>query len=335
MLTTGLLSLNIHDFSTFEGTELSLHPDLFSSADAATSGSQQNRSTSQQHGGKSNEDSNTAKGGGASTVSGTTTSNAASLAVGDMIEIRVWDPRETSPLKSPSSNTVRSKVSLRAAPIPQPPSSTNSVASTSASTHIDLQPSVSSYSKKTVNSLQYSEASEQQNEDALVADGNDISTLASSKDRSPADVEAASSGDDAQQAPPTKTVVTVVGSNNNNSNNPTQSAPSMLPPIFPRRGTGSDGPLLSTKPVPIHRRIPSTAGIQKPHKLGLHRRDISDMTADSHHMDIVDIHPTESADTHDDGTWSKVGASHKLRLSFVCLVTDKTLVRHDMLGFVS
>jgi hypothetical protein len=330
MLTTGLLSLNIHDFSTFEGTELSLHPDLFSSADATTGVSQQNRSVTH-GGGKSIEDNTAAKGGGASTASGTTTSNTASLSVGDMIEIRVWDPRETIPLKSPSSNTVRSKVSLRAAPMPQPPSAGNQV--WNASMHVDLQPSVSSYSRNTTNSLQYSEASEQQTDDA--AEGNDNSTAASSKDRS-AGIEAATSGDDSQIVPPpTKTVVTTAG-----NNNPSQAAPSMLPPIFPRSraSTSSDVPAMPAKPIPIHRRVPSTAGIQKSPKLAFHRRDISDMTADTQHLDMNDLHPTESVDTHDDGTasemaWSKVSSSHKLRLSFVCLVTDKTLVRR-VLDFV-
>jgi hypothetical protein len=74
MLMTGLLSLNIHDSLTFDGSELCLHPDLFPSSaveGGAASGSQH-----------------------ASTGSGAAATAAGSvgISVGDMIEIRVWDP---------------------------------------------------------------------------------------------------------------------------------------------------------------------------------------------------------------------------------------------------
>lgn len=73
---TGLLSLNIHDSLTFDGSELCLHPDLFPSSAAAAEGG---AASGSQH---------------ASTGSGATATAAGSVGilVGDMIEIRVWDP---------------------------------------------------------------------------------------------------------------------------------------------------------------------------------------------------------------------------------------------------
>jgi len=121
MLMTGLVSLNVHEALTFEGTEICLHPDLFapSTADANTvaGGSSANTRHSVLGGGggssskdgrlslvatASSEDkmSTTA----ASVVSQSTTAATAAnanatatatprlLQAGDMVEIRVWDP---------------------------------------------------------------------------------------------------------------------------------------------------------------------------------------------------------------------------------------------------
>eukprot|EP00526_Cylindrotheca_closterium_P019006 CAMPEP_0113659304 /NCGR_PEP_ID=MMETSP0017_2-20120614/32264_1 /TAXON_ID=2856 /ORGANISM="Cylindrotheca closterium" /LENGTH=221 /DNA_ID=CAMNT_0000573801 /DNA_START=27 /DNA_END=689 /DNA_ORIENTATION=- /assembly_acc=CAM_ASM_000147 len=73
MLMTGFLSLNVHDSLTFDGTELCLHPDLFSTSSSSATGN--------------------ANGG-----------NHPGLAVGDMIEIRVWNPLPQSAIASSASS---------------------------------------------------------------------------------------------------------------------------------------------------------------------------------------------------------------------------------------
>ena len=354
MLTTGLLSLNIHDFSTFEGTELSLHPDLFASL---------------QHGGggKSTEEtnSNLTKGGGStSSAGGSTISNSPPLSVGDMIEIRVWDPKGLeSPHKannnSLASSTIRSSIkggsmisqqrNSITAPLPSQPIKSNNVQ------NVDIQPSSvlpSARAGTSTSSLQYSEASDK-NEDAVGSaagsenDGNDNSTTASSKDRSASGAGAGEVDVGVNNSPPED--------NNNNQQPPakTVTAPSMLPPIFPRPRAGtSDVPTTTatgpSKPMPIHRRVVSSnttngAGLSRSPKFGgagggigsYHRRDLSDMTADTAipHPNLDHLFPSETFDTNDDGTtlsdsvWSKVSLTHKLRLSFVYIVTEKTLVR--------
>ena len=83
MLTTGILSLNVHDSLTFDGTEICLNPDLFSPTEHAG-------------GGGSSQKANVVGIGTSSIGSGNSvgTSNVSStgLSVGDTIEIRVWDP---------------------------------------------------------------------------------------------------------------------------------------------------------------------------------------------------------------------------------------------------
>ena len=122
MLMTGLLSLNVHDSLTFEGTELCLHPDLFPTGEIlATSGSQQTRSTA--HNVKSNngDDPSKASAGGASTGSGDqTAAGSVGVSVGDMIEIRVWDPlpkRDASSLKNVGNASLRSGSSRSRQPL--------------------------------------------------------------------------------------------------------------------------------------------------------------------------------------------------------------------------
>lgn len=85
MLMTGFLSLNVHDSLTFDGTELCLHPDLFpisSSSANASANSSANASTKS-----------------------TNSHNHGGLAVGDMIEIRVWDPLPQSAIVSSASSS--------------------------------------------------------------------------------------------------------------------------------------------------------------------------------------------------------------------------------------
>ena len=130
MLTSGLVSLNVHEPLTFEGTEICLHPDLFTPAAATATGTNTRSnyqtqqqpteiypsasfptvaSSSQQPTIQPFPSVSLENGGGevSSGASGATTVAAASstvtaigtsvppkhlLQVGDMIEIRVWDP---------------------------------------------------------------------------------------------------------------------------------------------------------------------------------------------------------------------------------------------------
>jgi hypothetical protein len=120
MLMTGL-SLNIHDSLTFDGSELCLHPDLFPSSAAAGEGG---AASGSQH---------------ASTGSGATATAAVSvgLSVGDMIEVRVWDPlpRESTSggiNKSPPGPLRGNSIGSSNSKLRQPPSHGVSPATTSA-----------------------------------------------------------------------------------------------------------------------------------------------------------------------------------------------------------
>ena len=98
-MKTGLLSLNVHDSLTFDGAELCLHPDLLVVPGDVVISSQQTAGSRKIDDGRSS---------GATTSSGNTTaaSTMMGLSVGDMIEIRVWDPlpKEHAILKSPGSS---------------------------------------------------------------------------------------------------------------------------------------------------------------------------------------------------------------------------------------
>jgi hypothetical protein len=115
-----------------------------------------------------------------------------------------------------------------------------------------------------------------------------------------------------------------------------------MPPTFPRnKEDTADGNarLQTSKPPPVqrtrtsttapadtneHRRRVQNAGIMK--LAGGHVRDISDMTMDT--ILGANIVP-ESAETCDDGeeddTLSRISSTHSLRLSFVMLVSERTL----------
>ena len=96
-MKTGLLSLNVHDSLTFDGAELCLHPDLLVVPGDVVVSSQLTA------GSRKIDDTRSS---GATTSSGNTTAASTSmgLSVGDMIEIRVWDPlpKEHAILKSPA-----------------------------------------------------------------------------------------------------------------------------------------------------------------------------------------------------------------------------------------
>lgn len=177
-MRTGLLSLNIHDSLTFDGSELCLHPDLFSiptdiGVGNMSSQSQQasapppshhpsQQSQSQTHvRRRSNEEllgaasTHTAGNSNVSTTSGTTGSNqstvpptsSAGLAVGDIIEIRVWDPlpKEQALLRSPggaasssSGSTLRKSMNVH--PRSSPPTPSPSTQTSTTSVQVEFPP---------------------------------------------------------------------------------------------------------------------------------------------------------------------------------------------------
>jgi hypothetical protein len=115
MLMTGLVSLNVHEALTFEGTEICLHPDIFNnSGDGASyaptvSGSA--RHSVMSVGGNKDARMNSAQTAASEdktfSQAGPTSPQSKTLQVGDMIEVRVWDPLPRSQqLASSSASSV-------------------------------------------------------------------------------------------------------------------------------------------------------------------------------------------------------------------------------------
>lgn len=91
MLTSGLISLNVHEALAFDGTEICLHPDIFNTPGANPGGGDQHGSTLH----SLSLGSVTKHSGHNASLHDDNTAPAPSnkkLEVGDMIEIRVWDP---------------------------------------------------------------------------------------------------------------------------------------------------------------------------------------------------------------------------------------------------
>jgi hypothetical protein len=328
MLTTGLLSLNVHEALTFDGAELCLHPDLFVAAPGSANNSLQTRTNQ-----SSQNASDDGKQAGSSVGSGNN-QGTAPLAVGDMIEIRVWDSKPLEATKSPvvasaslrksaasSSSTAQSPPSTIVQSI-LPPEAPSLPAESSSTTITAGAPSVTPKPGKLSreDSLQYSESEHPDNirdrDDGVSIAGSSVDKVSEKSGEAEQDLPSALIGGDAPSTPPTKSVTT---------SNPA------LPPVFPRgRANTQDIPSkVPTKPTAVHRRVSSNAtGVPPPQKSPQHirhSREISDMTIDTHQLDAGDIPHPESHDHDDDDVWSKVSITHKMRLSFVLLVTEKTL----------
>lgn len=374
MLMTGLLSLNIHDSLTFEGTELCLHPDLFPAAEVH---SQQTRSTSHKPSSAAGDDNLKSGGATASTGSGATaTGSVVGLAVGDMIEIRVWDPiprDASSGLKSPSTlrggNTkLRTSSSSHVSPStlasatgtplsvplttgPPPPSGTPTLPATGGVSDqvevpsniqtTNLRPRAASFA----NSLAYSTESDDTSTAETSNKDESKSLENQEKDATPMVSPLENSGKSPN--PPAKTVTL---SMNNTPPAPILSTSlsagsgSLLPPVFPRTrlnsastdvGPGAASNKVS-KPVTISRRSKTSSSVinptqRSPKAISRHSREISDVTVDTHQLDIHDIQAMDSNedDVITDDAWSNIhsqlSTTHNLRLSFVFLVTEKTL----------
>jgi hypothetical protein len=363
MLTTGLLSLNIHEALACEGAELCLHPDLFITEYivGSTTSNGASQTTRAAAAAKAAAAATAALSTGTSPATSddaTPTSSAqlptaaqpTGLSVGDMIEIRVWDPLPKHPPRSPVS--VLLKTATVDSSRPSPPSGASSQQSvTNGVVPLELRlhpqhgppPSPSTLrprSRTTDDSLQYSEASET----TANASGNDNHTVDGAFTVVPSFEKYRSTGKEGATTvttgedyppPPTKTIDMI--------------HPLLpLPPVFPKaRSNTLEGLTKSPKRLPnnITRRVATTSttassgipAFQAPNPVlshpaeiyhrgptkvqNRHVREMSDMT-----VETVDLQPAESHDEDADAdVWSKVSTSHKLRLSFVLLVTEKTL----------
>eukprot|EP00980_Cylindrotheca_fusiformis_P010443 scaffold2322_cov135-Cylindrotheca_fusiformis.AAC.2 len=372
MLVTGLLSLNIHDSLTFDGSELCLHPDLFSALAAAEGG----LAPGSQH---------------TSTGSGTSTTVAGSvgLAVGDMIEIRVWDslPRESTnksppgPLRTNSLGSIGSNLrhnpsaSTSSTPINQsnktiipgsssigPPNlpSLPVMAEWGDALQVEVPSNIQTTNLRPrapsmAHSLQYSVDSDAESEHNDVQSSDKPSTIEeetkSISTKEETDGATSSSNrslDGTHKSPnsPSKAVALSAGAPAAAPAAASGQGGSLLPPVFPRARLNSSDPLPPSavatngkpKPITMARRGKSnataTGSISAPHHrspktLSRHSRELSDMTIDSHQLDNYDLFQSavsmENTSMDDDVSKSSLSATHNLRLSFVLLVTDKTL----------
>lgn len=371
MWTTGLVSLSIHEALAFgEGVEIALNPDLFNDAgpsrerlavprglgNSSIASSTMKKPHHQRAGSDSilavpSEESKTDDGKPPILNSASfSTANSAPnrrLEVGDMINIRVWDPLPNSAKNSPQALKRRSppasKDTSRAG------SGSNSVA-TEGQTHVRKTSYTSATLEAAITSLQQSKTASSSGslqysldssfpisvKEESAAKEKDTSTV-SSNERPKDTIELLSEPPSPKEI--VSNTVTAAPSDDNRAG---------MPPTFPRAraDTADASPtrLLAPKPPPVQRSrtnmtapvdtlearrrtsssfIPQSTTTAKP--TGIHVRDISDMTMDT----ILGSSIPESGETIDDGdeddTMSRISQTHTERFSFVMLVTEGTL----------
>lgn len=371
MWTTGLVSLSIHEALTFgkpDGTEtiIAFHPDLFSSPAPAPAkqnvlgrsiGSTNSTLQKNQHNRNNSDlvvlthDSGKVEDGrppivnSASFASNPSVSNRR-LEVGDMIEIRVWDPLPESIKGSPHGVTSRS---------PPPTKETSRVGSgsnsvtnesplhlkRSSSTSATLEAAASTLQKSRASfsgaSLQYSVDSSFPTFDKKVeppkeGDSSTVSSAERIKEKigltsspsSPGDVPdtvAAAAADNNRDGMPPTVPRSRVGTADGNP----RFLKSMPPTILKSRsGTVTLG---SSKPSEMSETamdtILGTRSTNNPSESTLHVRDISDMTVDTILGSQIIGESQDEGDVDD--TLSQIASTHELRLSFVMIVTESTL----------
>ena len=359
-MLTGLVSLSIHEALTFDGVEIALNPDLFSdpspsrqnvvgrplgNASIASSAKQNplhRRTNSDSLVAVPSDDTKTdddVKPPIVNSASFSTTNSIPSkrLEVGDMIEVRVWDQLPGSTKGSPQTLKRRSPPTSK--DVSRGGSGSNSVMEgdqatrktfstrktlEAAATTLKLTKSVSE-----AGSLQYSVDSSFPNFESKAdpPKEGDMSTV-SSAERSKDIIEIIPES----SSPKDNVPDTVTAQSQDNRSHP--------PSLGIKADTADGNTRIQTpKPPPVQRTRTSTtapgdtnetrkrvqnAGTIK--STGGHVRDISDMT-----MDTIlgsNIVP-ESAETfhegEEDDTLSRISSTHSLRLSFVMLVSERTL----------
>jgi len=369
MITTGILSLNIHDSLAFDGIELCLNPDIF---------------TRSEYGG--------AAGIGASSIcSGNSASNdtLTEMSAGDIIEVRVWDPlpKEADRINSPASSTGMLK-HLQHSSIPLTHVQMNNILG-SASFGRDHKSTIFGEGRivepgGAIPNLRHRHKNLfEQNvlHDKAVIGGQNV-IVSSPKSDSGNDRKSLSDLYDGRmkdKAVPIKTALATTFNHNvfnscsvipittNNAINMTELyTQQQLPPIFPRNRSGtveaSNLHVFSTsksrKPQTItYRRATSSSvampfpkrspkqqrrQLNKPTILSTgHSRTISDMTADTtcqldniindgtaiYRLEFPDVTIDKGVPT--DNSYNtevlNITTTHRLRLSFVLKVTEKTL----------
>jgi hypothetical protein len=407
MLTTGILSLNVHDSLTYEGTELCLNPDLFIVEPGWNNRNRHSGSSGDDGHHKTFGSSNSANSGSNMSQYSTNTP----LTVGDMVEIRVWDPLPKEAAVAASANRSLSSSSvLRKTITRQPPMAPSIQGGTSTAIgnalsfasadgshpksqliaantvppslrpRMAVYPGTSPESDKDVNNDSKDDGEAQDTQSVATASSkgsnrtptSQPSILIENKRDSEKSLETGKEKSKTQDSqPPTSTVVASIpppaptAAPNSTTPQPQQT----LPPVFPRTRTGTvdlnpsatataTGTLSAastpklTRPSIIHRRVVSSAGaiptpIRSPKQQGPHStrhvRDISDVTVDTHQLDIPSammLHQAESQETImpmiapqednmansvNDGLLASISSTHRLRLSFVLKVTEKTL----------
>jgi hypothetical protein len=373
MLMTGLVSLNVHEALTFEGTEICLHPDIFNnSGDGASyaptvSGSARHSvmSVGGNKDARMNSAQTTASEDKTYTQAGPISPQAKTLQVGDMIEVRVWDPLPRSQQLA-SSNASSVLLQKRQSPPPSAQSSASGspseervssvavvagveealeVAAVAVAAALKSTPEVvAAPIEENPNSPPEIEESTSREMDALTVSSEEHSSLQYQEVMTPLQSPGAfSSGDDN---------VTVVTSG-------------VLPPVFPRsRASTADGAFgaigksrtntvdgggiggnafrmpPTTKPPISQRRGDTNKPRQTSTTTGAksrHQRDLSDMTVDTFYgvdptkaaandnNHLMDLHLPLPTFDDEDDVWMHIESTHTMRLSFVMKVTEKSL----------
>jgi hypothetical protein len=330
MVTSGIVPLNVHDALTFEGVEICLHPDLFSPvAEAPSYHSASTTMGNTVRIGKVQISNTMSSEENLKISPGMAPNNQAAkvLKVGDMIEIRVWDPLPRA--HGASSSNISSI--LRRNPIP--PASTASSASSAVNNNVSDLDALETSSKlpesRTISVVDggespgelLTESGSRDNIDNFTEfSGDQVSGLAHHSELSPqpSPSPTVSTTDD---IPPTKTVET-----------PCDHAYSRTKPEAAESGTI---PRVTVAKPPLQRRATTAAAVDYKQRTikPRHVRDLSDMTADTAYnastnqldsvQQLLDFHIPATVD--DEDIWTAISSTHRLRLSFVMLVSEKTL----------
>lgn len=340
MVTTGLVSLNVHEALSFDGTPICLHPDLFSTVaevpsyhSGTTTVVAANRSKDSRlpmNATMSSDDT------GAGKIYSSLSDSNRGLQVGDMLEIRVWDPLPKA--RAASSSNVSSIMRRTAThlngsnsavlqPCVVPSSSSSAVDALDDSINHRSNQSALNRANNFVQDSDGSGASVTELEEAGKADIVDSVTV--------------SSGDHTQ---PVVSITPLSSPLPSSKTGVIEGDAAELPPVVPRF-QGESGRNSVAKP-PLQRRTSQQQEAfkqqqqQQPTRSSKsrHVRDLSDMTVDSAYgaagttaletsQQLLDFYlPTGvSLGDEDDDLWLTLLNTHRLRLSFVMLVTDKTL----------
>lgn len=388
MVTSGLVSLNVHEALNFDGTPICLHPDLFSQV-STDMPSYHSGATTIVAGNRMGSSSSAAAKGlqllqqqqQQLPLSSTMSSDAApsmlsenkGLQVGDMLEIRVWDPLPKTQNEASTSSNISSIMRQRSqqqgnTTNVSAASSTSSAPANTAAAALDTALAEVAPTHQRTRSASNANSSMQYSDSSVVDImeledvGKQELTVDNSSTGSSGDPSSTLLPPPSQISPilPTKSIVAVSSatatmaaprlgranlaenaaagvrnsSGNNNNNNPVVTKP----PLQRRTAAVSQ-----QQPQPLDT---TTAKQQQPPRqlssnkpaTARHVRDLSDMTADTVYgttaldssQQLVDFHlpsgAVASGDDDEDNMWmSSLLHTHRLRLSFVMLVTEKTL----------